>query len=148
MDQKLLLQKAARYCAYRERCHSELAAKLKEWGVYGKHADAAMAEMINLGFLNEERFARLFAGGKFRIKQWGKVKITHELKKKAVTPYCIQQGLNEIDDEDYLKTLKKILGLEGKKEISKLPRVLYPLAKKAIAKGFEPNLVWEILRNH
>ena len=79
------LLKIKRYCAYQERSHKEVMDKLYSWGFYKKEAELLLSQLIEEGYLNEERFAILFAGGKFRIKHWGKKKIEQALKEKQVS---------------------------------------------------------------
>ena len=85
------LQKAKQYCAYQERSHSEVKEKLYSFGLYKKDVDELLSELISENYLNEERFAIMFAGGKFRIKQWGRIKIKYALKQKQVSEYCIKK---------------------------------------------------------
>lgn len=102
------LQKLMVYCRYQERCHSEVREKLASYGVFGKDADAITARLIEENFLNEERFAIQFAGGKFRIKKWGREKIEHALRTKGISAWCIKRALREIGDEDYGQTFEKL----------------------------------------
>lgn len=141
------LLKMAHYCAYQERCHYEAKNKLAELGIYYEHADQIIAELITQNYLNEERFAKAFAGGKFRIKKWGRNKIKQELKQKKVSDYCIQQGLKEIDADDYLITLNK----EAKEKYQKLKdkNLLIKANKTAqylMSRGFEGDLVWDVIK--
>lgn len=106
-DEKLALRKAESYCAYQERCQQEVRDKLYEWGLWKNAVENIIAKLIQDNFLNEERFAKAYAGGKFRIKKWGKVKIKLELKKRKISDYCIRQAMKEIDGPDYEKELKK-----------------------------------------
>ena len=98
-----------------------------------------LSTLIEDDYLNEERFARQFAGGKFRMKSWGRVKIRYELKQKQVSEYCIQKGLKEISEDDYLMAVRKLA--ESKKE--QLPAGLQGYMKKAkivsylLHKGYE-----------
>ncbi len=140
------LIKLAAYCAYQERCHKEVLAKLADLGVFGSTAAAILLRLIEDNYVNEERFAKAFAGGKFRVKQWGKQKIIRELKIRDISEYCIQQGLREIEDEDYFKTLKELV--QDKYDKVKFTNALqrkYKTAQYAITRGFESNLVWDIL---
>src|SRR5882724_4652199 len=102
------LQKAKHYCAYQERCHSEVKGKLYSLGLWKKDVEELLSQLIEENYLNEERFAIQFAGGKFRMKQWGKVKIQYMLKQKRISAYCIKKAMKEIDDETYEKVLKKL----------------------------------------
>lgn len=104
------LQKLRHYCGYQERCHSEVREKLYSLGVRKKDHDEIIATLIEEGYLNEERFAIAYAGGKFRMKQWGRVKIAYALRQKQVSDYSIKKALKQIDEKDYrtaLTTLAK-----------------------------------------
>lgn len=102
------LQKLRQYCAYQERCHQEVKDKLYSYGLHQQQVEESISQLIEEDYLNEERFAKQYAGGKFRMKQWGKVKIMHELKLKKVSVYCIKKGLQELPDADYFNTLEKL----------------------------------------
>lgn len=102
------LQKARHFCAYQERCHNEVKEKLYSFGLWKKDVEETISLLIGDDYLNEERFAIQFAGGRFRMKHWGKVKIRYELKQRQLSEYCIKKALAAIDEEDYLKTLSKL----------------------------------------
>ncbi|MBI3233040.1 MAG: RecX family transcriptional regulator [Bacteroidetes bacterium] len=141
---KELLTKAMKYCAYQERCHQEVRNKLLEIGARGMELESIMVHLIEHNFLNEERFAIAFAGGKFRIKKWGIIKIVNELKKRDISEYCIKKALKEIEKEDYIKTLELLI---TKKSHSLKEENIYikknKIAKFVISKGYDPSLVWE-----
>ena len=101
-------QKLRQYCAYQDRCHREVKTKAYSLGIKKTAVEELTAKLIEEGCLNEERFARSFAGGKFRIKQWGRIKIRAELKKKQISNYCIIAALEEIDDLNYKEVLHKM----------------------------------------
>ena len=139
------LQKLKHYCAYQERCHNEVKEKLYNLGVWKKEHDEIIATLIEENYLNEERFAIAFAGGRFRIKQWGRVKIRYELKQKQVSDYCIKKALKQIDEADYLKVLNKL----SKEKYASLKSDQYLIRKKKtmdylMGKGFEVELVRQI----
>ncbi len=141
------LLKISNYCAYQERSHKEVRNKLYEYGLRQNDVEEVISRLITDGYLNEERFAKAFAGGKFRIKKWGRNKIVHELEMLGVTPRCIRTGLQSIDDLDYRKTLKELLKKKlaqttESNEFKKRDKV----ARFAIAKGYEPDAVWQILK--
>lgn len=102
------LQKTRHYCGYQERCHSEVREKLYSFGLRKPQVEAAVATLIEEGYLNEERFAMQYAGGHFRLKQWGKVRIRYQLKQKQVSEYCIKKALAAIDEEEYHRTLTRL----------------------------------------
>ena len=102
------LEKIKHFCAYQERCHSEVRSRLLEMKVYGAELEDFMVILIEENFLNEERFARAFARGKFSLKQWGRIKIKHELKARNISSTLIQMAMKEIDEADYERTLQQL----------------------------------------
>ena len=94
-------KKLEQYCAYQERCHKEVADKLKELGMIPAAMDTIISQLIQDNYLNETRFAQSFARGKFRIKKWGKNRIVRELKLRHISDYNIKMGMKEISDRDY-----------------------------------------------
>jgi len=136
-------QKIKQYCAYQERSHSEVKDKLYGYGLIKIDVEDIISKLIEDNYLNEERFAMQFAGGKFRIKHWGKVKIKHELKHKQVSDYCIKKALAAIDKSDYSKTLYrlaelKLRTLSSEKNIFIKKR---KLQDHLLMKGYETDLV-------
>lgn len=102
------LQKIKHYCAYQERSHAEVKEKLYSFGLWKNDVEDIISQLILDDYLNEERFACMFARGKFRMKQWGRVKIKYELNQKGVSEYCIKKGLMEIPEVEYMNTLSKL----------------------------------------
>lgn len=146
-DRKTALEKGARYCAYQERSQQEVRDKLYGIGVAGSLVEDIIAELIQQDFINEERFARSWAGGKFRIKGWGRVKIRKGLQLKRVSEYCIRAGLKEIDETAYREKLRSILeeklnAFSGSNSFLQKRKA----AAYAISRGYEPELVWDLLR--
>ena len=141
-----VLNKLRKYCAYQERCQQEVRDKLYDEGLHKNDVEACIAQLIGENFVNEERFAIAYAGGKFRIKQWGKVKIRLALKAKKVSDYCINKAIKEISDKDYIKALHKNIDDYSKKVKEKDERKRkYKIAQHVISKGYEPDLVWNEL---
>ena len=136
------------FCAYQERCEYELRNKMREWGMHQEDIEALLADLISNNFLNEERFARAYCSGKFRIKHWGRIKIKQGLKHKGISDYSINQGLSEIDEEEYKETLLK---LAKKKKLPHLSRDSWEykakISKYLHTKGFEPSLIQLLLFN-
>ena len=146
MTQNEALEKMKKYCAYQERCQSEVRQKLYGFGLNNDEIENALCSLIEQNFINEERFAKTFARGKFRQKKWGKVKIKQHLKQKQISDYCIKTALEEIDTEDYLATLDLVLS--KKEELLNEENNFInkqKIAKHAINKGFENDLVWNYL---
>ena len=139
--------KAQLSCAYQERCQQEMRDKLYEWGLYSNDVENIIANLISDNFLNEERFAKAYAGGKFRIKKWGRIKIKIELKRRKISDYCIKKAMQEIDDIDYIKTLKDILTKKLKENPKGKQQVRnYKAAQYAMSRGFEGDLIWDVLK--
>ncbi|MBC9794647.1 regulatory protein RecX [Sinomicrobium weinanense] len=146
-------RKLEHFCAYRERCHKEVVAKLREMRMIPLAVDAVVVHLIEHDFLNEERFARSFARGKFRQKKWGKQRIVRELEARDITTPNIRAALKEIDENDYLDTFHEIAekrwlqisdGLpSGKKSTGTLSRGRKKLADYLLYRGWESHLVYE-----
>jgi regulatory protein len=139
------LPKIKQYCAYQERCHAEVKEKLCSFNLHKKEVDEIIVQLIEENYLNEQRFAIQYAGGKFRIKHWGKNKIKQALKQKHISDYCIKKALKEIDDTDYIKTFEKLVELKmktlkGKKNIFIKKKKLQDFL---LMKGYENGLIAE-----
>ncbi len=143
------LKKAYKFCDYQERNQQEVRDKLYDLGLHKKDVEQIISQLITEGFLNEERFAIAYAGGKFRIKQWGKAKIKYALKQKKISDYCINKALSQINQTDYLKMLRKVIDAYSKKVKEKEERKKnYKIANHAVSKGFEADLVWDMLKDN
>lgn len=140
--------KLEHYCAYQDRCHDEVIAKLRSLGMDADETDAIVVQLIADNFLNEERFARSFARGKHRIKHWGKVRIVNELKFRNISAYNIKAALQEIDPEVYLETFhllsEKIW--EGILETNTLKK-RKKFCDFLLRKGFESTLIYDKVKD-
>ncbi len=140
-------QKIKHYCAYQERSHAETRDKLYGFGLYKHEVETLLSQLIEENYLNEERYAISFAGGKFRMKQWGRVKIKYELQQKKVSSYCIKKALEQIDEGDYEKCIEKL----AKAKLTTLKSEKNIFIKKTklrnylLQKGYEGNLVGSII---
>lgn len=140
------LRKAASFCAYQERTQQEVRDRLNEWDVYGDEAEEVIAELISQNYLNEERFAKSFAGGKFRVKGWGKRKIQQHLKQRGITGYNLDQAMKEIAPADYRQTLTDLLDKKRRSLRDDNPLVIkQKLFRYAISKGYETDLIVKVL---
>lgn len=140
-------KKLESYCAYQERCHKEVIEKLKAMRMIPEAIDQITTHLIQENYLNEERFAKSFARGKFVIKKWGKNRIVNELKLRQVSKFNIKSALAEINEADYYKTLDEL----AKKRLtqiheSNLQKKRKKLADYLLYRGWESNLVYEKLK--
>lgn len=136
-------KKLERYCMYQERCHFEVVQKLKGMRMIPQAIDHIVTHLITENFLNEERFARSFARGKFTIKKWGKKRIVGELKQRHISQYNIKAALTEIDDDLYQKTFDEL----AKKRLSQINEKNTQIRKRKLAdyllyRGWESHLVY------
>jgi regulatory protein len=148
-DPHLALLKMQSWCAYQERAQQDTRNKLYELGLWPEAVENIIVKLIEDNFLNEERFAMTFARGKFAIKKWGRIKIKQELKQKRVSDYCLKKALQQIDETEYMNTLKKIM--ESKRKLIKEPnkiKLQYKLMNYALAKGYEKDLVFDVLNSN
>lgn len=135
-------QKLVDYCVYQDRCHSEVEQKMKDYLLIPEAKEEIFLFLIQHNYLNEERFAKSFARGKFYMKQWGKKKIKVALLQKGIQEKLIQKAFSEIDEKDYLETIKKIIQkniskYKGLKEYQKKQKITQYL----MSKGFEYDLI-------
>ena len=137
-------QKLRHYCAYQDRCHSEVRTKAYSYGLRRSDVEELISRLIEENCLNEERFAKAFAGGKFRMKQWGKIKIRSALKSKQISNYCIASALDEIDDAKYNEMLHR-LAVKRWNSIKGTGTNLFVKMSKTrdhlLLKGYEANLI-------
>lgn len=139
-----------RYCQYQDRCQKEIRNKLYENGASKDDVAELMIELIESKLIDEERYARNFARGKFRIKNWGKRKIIFELKQDQISEYCIKKGLSEIDDEEYLQTLERLTErkipeyMKDKNLFTRRAKLQRYLSQK----GYEQELIVEMIKKY
>jgi regulatory protein len=140
--------KAENFCAYQERSQYEVRNKLSVWGLHKTDLENIVSDLIENNFLNEERFSLSYTLGKFRIKGWGKVKIRQGLKLKRVPDKLIQKSLQKIDPDDYMRKLEQLLDkkLTAIRENDPFKR-RYKLIQYAASRGFEKDLISEILKD-
>ncbi|MCO6462229.1 MAG: RecX family transcriptional regulator [Saprospiraceae bacterium] len=136
------LERAKKYCAYQERCHTEVRSRLIEWKVYGDELEEIMAALVEENFLNEERYAKAFVSGKFRINQWGKRKIIQHLRMKNISDYCVRKGLEVIDEDEYLAMINKLVKkrIHEKKHQSAAQLISYLMSR-----GYEYELIQRVI---
>src|SRR5690606_16481600 len=142
-------KRAESYCAYQERSQQEMRDKLYSWGLHSLDVENIIADLIGENFLNEERFAKAYTSGKFKIKQWGRVKIVNGLKFHRISPRLMKEALEEINPNEYYATLERILVKKSAvlKESDPYKRRI-KLAQYALSRGFENNLIFDILNNN
>lgn len=140
------LEKIKYYCSYQERCHSEVKSKLYTYGLRKNEVEEIIAELIENNFLNEERFAIQFAGGKFRMKHWGRKKIQYELQQKGISGFLLTLALKEIVEEHYLASLQK-LALTKWKALDEENKYARQSKTNAylLQKGYEQNLITQVI---
>ena len=148
VSQDEALAKLQRYCAYQDRCHQEVIKKLLDLGVYGESQDEIIMNLIQENFLNEERFAKSFARGKFRMKKWGRNKIKQELKQRQISKYCIKKGLEEIEKDEYCHVLEQLIVRKFKEyKAPNFYQLKLKVARFVITKGFESQMAWAIINS-
>ena len=139
-------EKIQSYCALQDRCQWEVERKMREWGTDEYVIENILTDLILEKFIDEQRYAESFSRGKFRIKKWGRVKIKKELKTKNISMVCINKGLLQIDDKEYLNTLQQLYikkrdSIKDKNQFIRKGKI----AKYLQQKGFESNLIWELI---
>ncbi|TXE14248.1 regulatory protein RecX [Algoriphagus aquimarinus] len=147
-SQEEAFEKLTTFCAYQERCPWEIRRKLYDKGISDEPAERLIAELIAAEFVNEERYARAFARGKFRLKKWGRNRIRMELKMREVSEELIRKGLSEIDPEEYYDTL--LTQAEKKWENtheSDTYKKKFKVTQYLMNKGFEMDLIKDAIES-
>jgi regulatory protein len=135
------------WCDRQERCHREVVSKLNSWGYFGNQAQAMLSELISDNYVSEERFARAYCSGKFRMKFWGKQKIKANLMSKGISNHCLHLGMSEIDEAEYQQVMEKLIAqklaeYKGLNDFQRRGKVAAFLNRK----GFENEAIWRILK--
>lgn len=139
-------QKLKQYCAYQERSHYEAKEKLYSFGLHKTDVEPILSKLIEEDYLNEERYALLFAGGHFRSKKWGRVKINAALQQKKVSSYNIKKALKVIDEAAYRKCLLQLAStkwnsIKSEQWINRMAKTTQFLLQK----GYESNLIQDAI---
>lgn len=137
-------KKMEHYCAYQERCHKEVRQKLRDMHMIPEAIDVVIGHLLEHNFLNEERFAKTFVRGKFKIKKWGRRRLVQELKQKDISKYTINLALNTIGNDEYIDTFnvlaeKKLNSIKESNILKKKKK----LADYLLYRGWEPHLVFD-----
>ena len=147
VDSGMVLQKIQYFCSYQERCIRDTEKKLKDWAVQKKLIPSIISQLQEEGYINEERFAKVYAGSKFRINKWGRQKIEFELKLKRIPEALIHKGIEEIDEEGYQQILRDLI---QKKQKEIIPEKNMNIREKIITfvqgKGYEMELILTALK--
>jgi len=132
------------YCAYQERCHKEVRQKLRDMYMIPESIDVIIVHLLEHNFLNEERFAKTFVRGKFKIKRWGRRRLTLELRKKDISKVNVNQALSEINEAEYIEVFNDLAEkrLSFIKETNKIKKKK-KLADYLLYRGWESHLVYD-----
>jgi len=141
-----ILAKIQHYCAYQERCHQEVKSKLYELGCYTDTVNELLVKLIETGFLNEERFAIAYAGGKFRTKKWGRIKIKQELLQRKISNYCINSAMKAIDENLYAECISQLIA--KKMPANPTWQDKQKVFKYMMGKGYETELIKEAMERN
>lgn len=140
------MDKAKSYCAYQERCLSDIRKRLFDWRVNSQDAKKIIGQLIAEDFIDEGRFARIFTGSKFRIKKWGRKKIVAALRSKGIPDNIIEESLGEINEKDYHETLQLLISKKKSELKDTNPQVIRSkVVNFARSRGFEPDLIFKYI---
>ena len=140
------LAKLEHFCAYRERCPQEVYRKMRDLGLSGEIAEQIYKVLLGDGFVDEARFAQAFAGGKFRINHWGRVRIRLELQRRDIAPAFIEAAIDSIEEAEYRRVLRELLKKKRQQYRSGTDfQKRNKTATALIRAGFEPELVFQYL---
>jgi len=144
---KTILHKAQAYCAYQDRCTSEVLQKLRDWGVDEERIPKIVESLTEDKFLNDDRYTVSFVSSKFRLKHWGRIKIAYELRLKKIPSELIFSALESIDENEYASTLQTLITRKSKEvKDTDAFRKKQKVARFLISKGFESELVFKMMK--
>jgi len=108
---------ALRLLKFRIRSEKELALRLKEKGYSNEEIEDTIKELKNKGFIDDEKFAYLYAYDSLTLHKKGPFRIRMELIKLGVDEYIIEDAINKVLSEVDLEEIKKEItkGLDEKK---------------------------------
>jgi len=140
------LNQARQYCNKSEKCSADVFNILYKWGVPFNDSEKIVQQLTGENLINDSRYAELYIGDKFRINRWGRLKIIHRLRIKRIKDYYISQAIAQIDEDDYINTIKELIDrkrntIHGKSEVQIKAKIFQFLHSK----GFEKHLIWEHL---
>ncbi len=145
---KSVVSKVARYCAYQERSPKEVEEKLRSFNLSFPRIQEAMNFLREENFFSEERFCEAYARGKFRLKKWGKIKISIGLKSHSLDEHQIQKALEAIPQNDYLETAKSLVSKKHEALIDLDPnKRLQRLKQYMLSKGYEYDIINQIIKS-
>jgi|WetSurMetagenome_2_1015567.scaffolds.fasta_scaffold671015_1 regulatory protein len=146
IDQEAILARIHHFCAYQERCSHEVDLKLMQWKVSSEKKRSILHHLQEEGFIDEERYARIFVRSKFHINKWGRAKIRYELKSRTIPEKLVQKAMEEIGEDDYIKTIRDLI-LKKKSEINsgKHLNIREKIITFVTGKGFEFDLISKVL---
>lgn len=143
---KEAIDRIQNYCSIQDRCQWEVERKLNEWGLIQNTIEMILIDLILEKYIDEQRFAESFCRGKFKIKKWGKVKIKNELKVRMISEICINKGMKQIGEKEYVETLQQLFEKKNKKVKNKNQFIRKgKIVRHLQQKGFESNLIWELI---
>lgn len=141
-------QKMMNYCVYQDRCHQEVEQKMRDFLLIPEAKEEILLYLIQENYLNEERFVRSYIRGKFYLKHWGRMKIKNQLKIKGISEKLIDKSMDEIDNDDYNKTIKKLFDIyySGLKSIPEYQKNMKSI-RYLMGKGYEYDVIKEVIEN-
>lgn len=141
-----LYEKLAARCARAEYTAKDIWQKAVRQGLPPEAAQRIVDHLTDEGFLNEERYVRAFIHDKFQFNHWGRRKILASLKQKGISGASVDEQLSQIDEKEYLQTLKTLL-LARNRQIQEPDdsKRFQKLLTFAANRGFELDLAYSAL---
>ncbi len=141
------IERLKKYCVLQDKCKWDVSQKMQIWKLNKKTQQHILELLIKEKYIDEERYAKSFCRGKFKIKKWGRLKIINELKRKYISVEYINIGITEINKNEYLETLESLYQKKNKSiRIINTYIKNKKIATYLINKGYESNLVWNKIK--
>lgn len=130
--------RTAAMCARCEQSSGDIRGKLVKWGLGSSDTDQVLSQLIEQGFINDERYARAFVKDKFAFNGWGRVKIAYQLRQKGIPNDLITDALTVIDEDQYRQRLIDLLSAKWRSVSHNDARAAWAaMMRFAASRGFE-----------
>jgi regulatory protein len=145
-ERERAVQLGYRALGRRERTIAELRTLLERKRVEPEAIDAAVAELIEAGLLDDARYAKRFAEDKRELDRWGSERIARELQRRGVHPQLIERAVADRSREAELQTA--LMLLEQRLPPPRNDRERDRAWRLLIRRGYDVELAYEAVRRH
>lgn len=147
MTENEALLRLQKICSQQEKCLFDINRKLMEWKIPVNQAKNILEKLLDNHFVDELRYSKSFVRDKFRLNEWGRIKLEYALRQKKINEKIIQDALAEIDETTYHDLVVELLKKKSKTlKDNDISIIKAKLIRFAQSKGFEYNVIRQALQ--